>query len=126
MFADMSGGTKFDVFRNQMVRNIDVMLEKNERLTPELNLRDPDKTCFVLLTQRIFKDNPRSRLYGRVYNEYIDEDSVMLSQDLPHRRKEELASVPSRLGWLTFEDCKSVLPGSCAWLPDRTSHSECH
>jgi hypothetical protein len=29
---------------------------------------------------------------------------------------EDWQSVSQRLGWLTWEDCNEVLPGSCRWL----------
>jgi len=50
VLADVSGGVEFDVLRNQIARNIDVMLEPNPRVMCPLNQRNPDRSCFVLLT----------------------------------------------------------------------------
>jgi hypothetical protein len=115
VLADMSTGIEFDVLRNQMVRNIDVMLDANERKLPPLNLRDPDITCFVLLTPALFRENRESRLYGLLFDRYKS-DLALLRKHLPHRNEADLATVPSRLGWLTWEDCNEVQPGSCPWL----------
>jgi hypothetical protein len=115
VLADMSTGIEFDVLRNQMVRNIDVMLDRNERTRPPLNRRDPQATCFVLLTPEIFRTHRESRLYGMVYDRY-KKDPAILRQYLPHRDAAELTTIPSRLGWLTWEDCHRVHPGTCPWL----------
>jgi hypothetical protein len=115
VLADMSTGIEFDVLRNQMIRNIDVMLDNNAALRWPLNLRDPDATCFVLLTPELFRENRESRLYGLLFDRYKN-DPELLHKYLPHRDEVALARVPSRLGWLTWEDCNAVQPGSCAWL----------
>lgn len=79
------------------------------------SLRNPDTTCFVLLTPGLFRENWESRLYGLLFNRYKD-DPALLHKHLPHRDESVLATVPSRLGWLTFEDCNKVQPRSCRWL----------
>ena len=33
-----------------------------------------------------------------------------------HRGERDWASVASRIGWLTWDDCEAMLPGSCKWL----------
>jgi hypothetical protein len=70
----------------------------------------------VLLTPKIFKDNPYSRLYGWLLPEY-QRNPELLSAHLAHRDDvEDWSAVSKRLGWLTFEDCESVTPGTCTWL----------
>jgi hypothetical protein len=65
VLADPACSVGFDVLRNQIARNIDVMLEPNPNLRPPLTQRRPDRTCFVLITPDIFRDHTESRLYGR-------------------------------------------------------------
>ena len=115
--SDISCDITFDVMRNQIARNIDVMLEKHcgSRLKSPITSRKPDKTLFVLLTPRVFKKNPHSRLYGWLLNDYMKHPAC-LARDIPHRTEPDWASVSRRLGWLTWEDCNEVLPGACPWL----------
>lgn len=115
VLADISTGIEFDVLRNQMIRNIDVMLDRNDALRWPLNVRKPDTTCFVLLTPELFRENRESRLYGWLFDRYKS-DPALLHKHLPHRNEADLATVPSRLGWLTWEDCDAAQPGSCPWL----------
>ncbi len=84
VLADASTTIKFDVMRNQLARTIDVMLDSHPKLAAPLAVRDPDRTCFVLVTPRIFQRNPHSRLYGRLLNEYRHDPST-LKRDLAHR-----------------------------------------
>jgi hypothetical protein len=102
VLADASGGIGFDVLRNQIARSIDVMLEPNPNLQEPLTRRCPEKTFFVLITPEIFRDHPESRLYGWLMRDYRN-DPAALQRDLPHRHRAgtDLASVSSRLGWLT-------------------------
>ena len=115
VLADASTTIRFDVMRNQLARTIDVMLDPHPRLAQPLASRDPDRTCFVLVTPRVFQENPHSRLYGRLLNEYRNDPST-LERDLPHRTDVDWQAVAERLGWLAFEDCEEVTPGSCPWL----------
>ena len=101
--------------RNQIARNIDVMLEKNENLCDPLNKRDPEKTLFLLITPKLFKENPSNRLYGYKFNEYKTRPES-LSDDLPHRKNYDWQSISRRLGWLTWEDFKDVNKNCCRWL----------
>jgi hypothetical protein len=117
VLADASGDIRFDVLRNQLARNIDVMLDINANLQKPLTLRQPGRTCFVLLTPEIFRDHPESRLYGWLIRDYQTHAGT-LQRDLPHRAGTDLASVAKRLGWLTWEDCNRVQPGACSWLPE--------
>jgi hypothetical protein len=105
VLSDISKDITFDIFRNQIIRNIDVMLESNEKHTnPHLQKRDPEKTLFSLLTPDYFKKNKRSRLYGWLFESYKF-DSSMIQQDLPHRKDLDCLNISERMGWMTFEDC---------------------
>jgi hypothetical protein len=116
VLADAACSVGFDVLRNQIARNIDVMLEPNPNLRPPLRRRRPDRTCFVLITPEIFRDHPESRLYGWLMRGYQSNPDA-LERDLPHRAGIDFGSVARRLGWLTWEDCNRLLPGACPWLP---------
>lgn len=124
VLSDVSTGTRYDVLRNQMVRNIDVMLDRSDVFEESLRGRDPSKTCFVLLTPEVFRSEAgrKSRLYGWLHDEYSKTDSTLLASHMPHREAKDLASVPSRLGWLTWEDCYRIDPKACPWLT-QTNHS---
>lgn len=114
VLSDCSCDVTFDARRNQIARNIDVMLDANPTLMAPLSLRDPERTLFALLTPRMFKDHPRSRLYGSLMESYRSRPDS-LAEDLPHRTA-DWPSVSRRLAWLTWEDLDEVLPGSCTWL----------
>jgi len=120
VLSDISIGVTYDLVRNQITRNIDVMLESNERLCVPLDKRDPNKSLFLLVTPKLFKDNPTSRLYGYKIREYQDRNKGVdaLKRDLPHRTKEELKNIPSRIGWLTWEDFKEVNNNCSPWSLD--------
>lgn len=115
VLSDISYEITYDTMRNQIARNIDVMLESNKELCDPLNKRDPDKTLFLLVTPKLFKDNPSSRLYGYKFNKYKT-NPKSLSADLPHRKNCDWQNISSRLGWLTWEDFKSVNRNCCLWL----------
>jgi hypothetical protein len=116
--SDCSCQVSFDMMRNQLARTIDAMLEANPNLVPPLNARKPERSAFVLLTPRVFRDNPHARLYGRLMQEY-QTSPWALHRDLPHRTFETTDwhhEVARRIGWLTFEDCAERVPGACPWL----------
>jgi len=115
VLSDVSYQISFDTMRNQIARNVDVMLEQNGGLPEPLNLRQPERTLFVLLTPESFRKQPHSRLYGWLMNEYRS-NPMALARDIPHRESMNWAVVASRVGWLTWEDCERVLPGACPWL----------
>lgn len=115
VLSDISVGITYDVIRNQIARSIDVMLMENPDLCHPLNLRKPEKTLFLLVTPRLFKDNPSSRLYGFKIKKYqSNPDSLRL--DLPHRPVSHLESLHTRIGWLTWEDFRNVNESCCPWL----------
>ena len=53
MLSDASCQIVYDTMRNQLSRNIDVMLEENETLSRPLDKRDPSKTLIFLITPNI-------------------------------------------------------------------------
>lgn len=115
VLSDASSHTERDATRNQIARNIDVLLDSNPSLQAPLTTRLPGRTCFMLVTPELFKSNPSSRLYGHLISEY-QKSTALLRQHLPHRTGEELDGVSSRLGWTTFEEFNRIVPGSCSWL----------
>jgi len=114
VLSDISYEITYDTMRNQIARNIDVMLEESKELCPPLD-RDPEKTLFLLITPKLFKDNPSSRLYGYKFCEYKTNPNS-LSKDLPHRENGDWQNVSNRLGWLAWEDFKDVNKDCCQWL----------
>lgn len=115
VLSDISYQVSFDAMRNQIARTIDVMLERNANLPEPLSLRRPDRTLFAMLTPEIFRQNPQSRLYGWLLDEYRSNPEA-LARDIPHRQSVDWSDVARRIGWLTWEDCEQVLPESCPWL----------
>jgi hypothetical protein len=91
VLADASGGSGFDVLRNQLARNIDVMLQPNPNLQKPLTQRRPERTCFVLIMPEIFRDHPESRLYGWLMRDYRSRPAA-LRRDL-----RECAGVPAEV-----------------------------
>ena len=123
VLSDISYHTTYDIIRNQIARNVDVMLESDESLCDPLDKRDPDKTLFLLITPKIFKDNPASRLYGfkmKVYKTH----PTSLERDLPHRTGCDWKNLSRRLGWLTWEDFKEVNSYCCTWLKKQAEQTE--
>lgn len=109
LFSDCSNDTSYDPLRNQITRVIENLLcfQNNKVL--------PDKTYFSLLTPRIFKNNPTSKLYGYKYQEYQNSD--MLKKDIQKALIEErnhndwiyplnfdkrIKSLP--YNWVTYEE----------------------
>ena len=115
VLSDCSATVTYDVLRNQLARNLDVMLDRQHDLPAPLCKRDPAVSCFVLLTPELFREHPRSRLYGWLLNDYREHPSA-IGEDLPHRTS-NWHDVSRRIGWATFEDCRRVEPTACCWLP---------
>ena len=115
VLSDVSYSISFDNFRNQIARNIDVMLEKTLQPGSVLGIRDPSKSLFSILTPMSFKQYPSSRLYGWLIQEYRNNNNA-LERDLPHREGTDWAALQQRIGWITFEDFQEVRPGACPWL----------
>lgn len=115
VLSDISCDITYDVMRNQIARSIDVMLQKNNTLCDPLDKRGPEKTLFLMITPKLFKDNPTSRLYGYKFNEYMNNPSS-LAEDLPHRKNCNWQNIAKRLGWLSWEDFRKVNKDCCKWL----------
>lgn len=117
VLSDISYQITYDVTRNQIARNIDVILERNDSLCDPLNRRDPSSSLFLLLTPELFKTNPSSRLYGYKFNEY-KENPESIAADLPHRGNLNWERISRRLGWLTWEDFHRTNKDCCLWLSE--------
>jgi hypothetical protein len=92
--SDISCNITYDVSRNQIARNIDVMLEDEK-----------GKTLFLLLTPQYFKDNPGTRFYGYKMNDYLS-SHLNLMADLYHRKNVEPAdwkNIIKRIAWVSWE-----------------------
>jgi hypothetical protein len=114
LLSDISCDVTFDPLRNQLARNVDVMIDNAEDnvLSP-----DPSKRLLCLLTPKLFKERPSTRFYGVLYEKYKLEPKV-LQDHLAHRRPTELEGVPPRLGWLAFEECEEAYPNCCPWVAE--------
>jgi hypothetical protein len=100
--SDISSKTTFDFARNQIIRNIDVLLANYKRKIP----------YFVLLTPGIFKNDKYakySKLYGYKMDEYMDSEKGIdyMARDSGLDKK-SLNKVKDNLFWITFED--DILP----------------
>lgn len=115
VFSDTSTSTDYNAARNQLARNIDVLLDDHPSLLPPLDMRIPDRTCFVLVTPNLFKEDPTTRLYGTLMQAY-GRDSALLEKHLPHRDPEMLGNISERLGWATWEQVEALSPSACPWL----------
>jgi hypothetical protein len=118
VLSDISCEVTFDPFRNQLARNIDVMLDRRTSFLPP----DPAKRLLALLTPQVFKDKHSTRYYGLLFHEYKRNPSL-LNEHIEHRDATSLAQVPDRLGWLTFEGCLGVCPTCCPWLQPREANA---
>lgn len=93
--SDISCNVSYDAARNQIARNIDVMLDC-----------DIEKSLFLLLTPKYFKDQPHTRLYGYKMNDYMA-NHLNLMADLCHRHDiepYEWKRIVERIAWITWED----------------------
>ena len=65
--SDLSTGVTHDKSRNQLTRVIENLL-----CFQDDNNKFPDDICFTLLTPRAFQLEPKAKLYGYKYLEYLD------------------------------------------------------
>jgi hypothetical protein len=114
VLSDVSYLISFDNYRNQIARNLDVMLDNTSQPGAGLEARNPDRSLFALLTPGGFKKRPSSRLYGWLINEYQNNPSA-LRRDLPHRSDTDWVGLSKRIGWFTFDDVERTRPGTCGW-----------
>ncbi|MDX2177049.1 MAG: hypothetical protein SF028_11330 [Candidatus Sumerlaeia bacterium] len=122
VLSDISPYVTYDMRRNQIARNLDVMMDdarthgaRYEGLEPMFLARRSDRTLFLLQTPRVFQRPGRSRLYWYKYHDYIASDGA-IQADLPHRTADECAGWGRRIGWLTWEDCREIDGTICQWL----------
>ncbi|ROP34512.1 hypothetical protein EDC03_2326 [Pseudokineococcus lusitanus] len=113
--SDLSTSTTYDVRRNQLARLVDVTLDAHPALAQDsLRHRRPDRTCVLLLTPEVFRDDPASRLYGHLHASYTQRPET-LAAHLPHRSEPLVHEAARRLGWATWEDVERVRPGALPW-----------
>ncbi len=115
VLTDISIDITYDVTRNQIARNVDMMLDENLRLCEPLCRRDPEKTLFLLLTPEMFKVVPSRRFYGYKFHDY-KKNPESLTADLPHRKNLTERKISHRLGWLTWEDFHRTNKNCCPWV----------
>ena len=111
LFSDCSPDTAHDPFRNQLSRVIENLV------TFQDNGAYPANTYFTLLTPRIFKEKPFSKLYGYKFFEFMDRDN--LSRDFEvcaiAERDDSTFQYPDKetlmnrlkslkLNWITYEE----------------------
>ncbi len=123
VLSDISTHTTYDARRNQLARNVDVLLDRHPKLTGSLAARDPERSFLFLLTPEQFRSNPETRLYGTLLPRYRAEPAL-LHRHLPHRDATQVAGASRRLGWLSWEDCVAVVPDACPWLSPRVPDAQ--
>jgi hypothetical protein len=120
----------YDAERNQIARIIDVLLEKPKAgKKPPLDRRKVKQSYFVLLTPAAFRPTKEgkhsgSRLYTWLMEEYRRPGGELLTHHLRHRRRADVVDASQRIGWVTWEDCRNILPASCRWLVEEPSKQE--
>jgi len=121
VLSDISYQVSYDSMRNQIIRNLDVMLGDNKDLRDPLNKRIADNSLFLLLTPKLYKDNPRTRLYGYTFRDYKD-NSQLICDDLKHRVLDltDCERISKRMSWITWEDLKKINSDCCLWLNDNS------
>lgn len=115
--SDISYQVTYDMTRNQIIRNIDVMLNTNNDLNTPLDKRKPENSLFLLATPETFKVNPHTRLYGYKYFDYKNSPET-ISKELPHRNldTEQSIDLSKRIGWTTWEELRRINNDCCKWL----------
>jgi len=120
VLSDISQDVTYDISRNQIARNIDVMLDdvsnnknyKNHNKEKKIQLeRKKDKALFLLITPQFFKNNPHSRLYGYKMEEYKS-NSMSLMADINHRKNiepSEWEQIAKCIEWVTWEDIIKII-----------------
>ena len=110
--SDCSTNVSYDPFRNQLARIIENLVTFQNT---EDNSKYPNPTYFTLLTPRVFKERPFSKLYGYKFFEYHDRQRLQHEFDLCtlNKRNEDRWEYPEgienrlsilKLNWVTFEE----------------------
>lgn len=124
--SDISYRTKTSPLRNQMIRVIENLLTF-QTSSLDLTPRYPPRLHFVMMTPKMFKDNPTSRLYGFLLEKYsssgntetileaINKSTKSTIRDEENWRypsKEEMLERASRLRihWVTTEKVINCIP----------------
>jgi hypothetical protein len=120
VLSDMSYMVSYDDSRNQIARNIDVMLTEHSFSENDIRGKmNPEKSLFVLLVPEKFKGiDKTSRLYNYKMKDY-KKNPETLCQDLNHRDKDkdiDWHSISKRIGWLSWEDFNQVNNKCCPWV----------
>lgn len=91
LFSDCSTKVSYDPLKNQIARVIEnlVCFQGNGNF--------PEKLFFTLLTPRLFKSNPKSRLYGYKMNDYEDNRNVI--EDINLSRIEKRIEERNLMNW---------------------------
>ena len=106
---DVRTGTTHDDKRNQIIRIIDnlICFQKDDKF--------PQNLFFALLTPKLFRENPKSKLYGYKMNEYKTPkdilDDIKKSQ-IPERRQKNWCYPEDledrikmlKITWITYEE----------------------
>ncbi len=116
--SDMSAYTKYDPLRGQLLRVIE------NALALQGGDRRPQSSHFTLLTPRVFKEHPRARGYGLLFNAY-SETPALIANDLSVHRHPVRSMPPDwkypdlserisalRLHWVDFESVIASMPSS--------------
>lgn len=106
--SDCSTTVSYDPLRNQLARVIENLL------CFQGEGKFPEKLFFTLLTPRIFKENPETRLYGWKMQAYADFEKILEDVEkcrIPPRKysaymypdlRERLEAL--RIGWVSYEE----------------------
>ena len=70
--SDMSGTTAHDPLRNQITRVLE------NALTFQGGGRFPERVCFTMLTPRVFRERPRLRGYGLLFQAYKNDPKSII------------------------------------------------
>jgi hypothetical protein len=111
VLSDASPQVGYDALRNQIARNIDVLLDPNPRLRQPLSRRRPDRSCLVVVTPEVFKRHPESRLYGWLMSSYRARPGL-LARHLPHRTVVDLGHRLATVGLAHVGGVQSCPPRS--------------
>ncbi|MCF7859940.1 MAG: hypothetical protein K9N07_11580 [Candidatus Cloacimonetes bacterium] len=126
VLSDISYDVSYDVIRNQIARNIDVMLTDNKEHYKGYRFKEDDarlkmdseKSLFILITPRIFKENTHSRFYGYKIESYKNLPLTLMA-DLPHRgdiQPSAWKEISERISWLTWSDVHEINHKCCPWV----------
>lgn len=112
--SDISVDTTYNTTRNQIARCIDIGLASLDDRMEEF--------YFILLTPRIYQEDPGSRFYYFKMNQYID-DPQALALDIPRFEKwfddeTELNKISRKLSFLTWEKCVDQILENGSWTTE--------